>query len=199
LSTAEPLPVRILEGHIPYRDGSEERILEVLTAASDRSSDSDELAAAITDWPSRYHLSRQRASLLRPLRLGPGLRILEIGAGTGVLSRYLAETGAQVVALEGSVERARAAATIARMACERAKERNPSDDWVRPTLIGMAFDSGDVVAAEELYDQLLQEGPAAWKLETTLADVEVSVSQAKDAEVRAGLQAVLDKLKALVR
>jgi len=110
LSTAEPLPVRILEGHIPYRDGSEERILEVLTAASDRSSDSDELAAAITDWPSRYHLSRQRASLLRPLRLGPGLRILEIGAGTGVLSRYLAETGAQVVALEGSVERARAAA-----------------------------------------------------------------------------------------
>lgn len=99
----------------------------------------------------------------------------------------------------GDDERARAAATIARMACERAKDRNPSDEWVRPTLVGMAFDAGDVVAAEELYDQLLQEGPAAWKLQTTLADVEVSISQARDAEVRAGLQAVLDKLKALVR
>ena len=99
----------------------------------------------------------------------------------------------------GDDERARAAATIARMACERAKERNPSDEWVRPTLIGMAFDSGDIVAAEDLYDQVLQEGPATWKLETTLADIEVSVSQTKDTEVRAGLQTVLDRLKALVR
>ena len=110
MRVADALPVRILEGHVPYSDGSEERILETLSGASDRSSDSDELAAAITDWPSRYHLSRQRANLLRPLRLGTGLRILEIGAGTGVLSRYLGETGATVVALEGSIERARAAA-----------------------------------------------------------------------------------------
>ena len=64
----DPLGVRMLEGHVSYRDGSEERILEVLRGAADRSCDSDELAAAITDWPSRYHLSRQRASLLRPLR-----------------------------------------------------------------------------------------------------------------------------------
>jgi SAM-dependent methyltransferase len=110
LKGCDALPVRTLEGHVSYRDGSEERILEVLRRASDRSSDSDELAAAITDWPSRYHLSRQRANLLRPLRLGRGLRILEIGAGTGVLSRYLGETGARVVALEGSLERASAAA-----------------------------------------------------------------------------------------
>jgi hypothetical protein len=99
----------------------------------------------------------------------------------------------------GDDERARGAATLARMACERAKERNPSDEWVRPTLIGMAFDAGDVVAAEDLYDQLLQEGPAVWKLETTLADLDVAVAQTKDAEVKAGLQAVLDNLRTLVR
>ncbi|PWB67953.1 MAG: hypothetical protein C3F15_17270 [Holophagae bacterium] len=110
MSAADALPVRILDGHVPYSDGSEGRILEILAGASDRSSDSDELAAAITNWPSRYHLSRQRANLLRPLRLGAGLRILEIGAGTGVLSRYLGETGARVVALEGNIERARATA-----------------------------------------------------------------------------------------
>ncbi|HOC41998.1 MAG TPA: methyltransferase domain-containing protein [Thermoanaerobaculales bacterium] len=106
----DPISIRLLEGGVTYSDGSEERILQILAGAADRSSDSDELAAAITDWPSRYHLSRQRANLLRPLRLGPGMRVLEIGAGTGVLSRYLGETGARVVALEGSIERARAAA-----------------------------------------------------------------------------------------
>ncbi len=102
--------IRLLDGHLDYRDGSEERILQILRSAEDRSSDSDELAAAVTDWPSRYHLSRQRANLLRPLRLGPGIRILEVGAGTGAISRYLGETGADVVALEGSLDRARAAA-----------------------------------------------------------------------------------------
>jgi len=99
----------------------------------------------------------------------------------------------------GDDERARAAATIARMACERSKQRNPSDEWVRPTLAAMAFDSGDVVAAEELYEQILGDGPAAWKLHTMIGDGEVAVAQTKDAEIKAGLQAVLDKLKALVR
>ena len=49
------------------------------------------------------------------------------------------------------------------------------------------------------YDQILQEGPAAWKLETTVADLEVAVSRADRADIRRGLQAVLDKLKALLR
>jgi SAM-dependent methyltransferase len=110
VSGDEPIAVRTLEGQVSYADGSEQRILGILNAAADRSSGSDELAAAITDWPSRYHLSPSRTNLLRPLRLGPGLRILEIGAGTGVLSRFLGESGARVVALEGQADRARAAA-----------------------------------------------------------------------------------------
>jgi len=110
VSGDDPTAVRTLDRQISYADGSEQRILEILSAAADRSSGSDELAAAITDWPSRYHLSPRRANLLRPLRLEAGLRILEIGAGTGVLSRFLGETGARVVALEGQADRARAAA-----------------------------------------------------------------------------------------
>ncbi len=102
--------IRVLDGHVTYRDGSEGRMLEILSAATDRSSNSDELAREITDWPSRYHLSRQRANLIRPLQLGPQLRILEVGAGTGVLSRALGESGASVTALEGHLDRARAAA-----------------------------------------------------------------------------------------
>jgi len=102
--------IRILDRTIEYRDGSEDRLYSILAEASDRSSLSDELAEKIQDWPTRYHLSRQRANLVRPLNLDPSLRILEIGAGTGAISRYLGESGASVTALEGSLERARAAA-----------------------------------------------------------------------------------------
>ena len=83
-----------------WRDGSEDRIAGILRAATDRSSGSDELAAHIDDWPTRYHLDRRRTNLLRPLLVGSGMRVLDVGAGTGVNSRFLAEAGADVVAVE---------------------------------------------------------------------------------------------------
>tara|TARA_B100001765_G_scaffold94826_1_gene58300 strand:- start:290 stop:760 length:471 start_codon:yes stop_codon:yes gene_type:complete len=93
-----------------WRDGSEDRIVSVLRAASDRSSASDELAAQIDDWPTRYHFGRARTNLLHPIRLGPGVRVLDVGAGSGVNSRWAAEQGATVVAVEGDALRAEAAA-----------------------------------------------------------------------------------------
>jgi len=97
----------------------------------------------------------------------------------------------------GDEDRARAAAEVARISCERALQRNPADEWVRPTLLGMAFDSGNVIAAEDLAEQVIQEGAVTWKLATTLGDLEFSVSQTHEAETRSGLQAVLERLKAL--
>jgi len=102
--------VRLIGGEVDYADGSEDPVLEILEEADDRSTASDELARHIRDWPTRYHLARQRANLLRPLNLGPGTRVLDVGAGTGALTRHVAETGAGVVALEGTLPRARAAA-----------------------------------------------------------------------------------------
>jgi O-antigen biosynthesis protein len=102
--------VRLIGGEVEYADGSEDPVLEILEEADDRSTASDELARHIRDWPTRYHLARQRANLLRPLNLGPGTRVLDVGAGTGALARHVAETGADVVALEGTLPRARAAA-----------------------------------------------------------------------------------------
>lgn len=113
--TRDPISgVRILDRTVDYTDGSEDRLLEILAAAEDTSSLSDELAAKIEDWPTRYHLARERSNLLRPFSIDGRHRLLEIGAGTGVISRYLGETGAQVVALEGSLARARAAAVRCR-------------------------------------------------------------------------------------
>lgn len=102
--------LRDLGSDLPYVDGAEDRILRALRATADRSSLSEELARAIVDWPTRYHLSRHRSNLLRPFRIEPGTRVLEVGAGTGALTRYLGEVGAEVLAVEGSRPRAEAAA-----------------------------------------------------------------------------------------
>ena len=61
-------------------------------------------------------------------------------------------------------------------ACERAIKRGTVDEWVRPTLLGVAFDLGDPDKAEELARRIEQEGADAWKLETTLASLQDGVA-----------------------
>ena len=91
-----------------YSDGAEaERYLhQVLNDAGDLSTRSEELQSAIIDWPSEYHLSSDRANLLRPYNLEGVDRVLELGSGCGAISRYLGELGKQVDAVEGSAVRA---------------------------------------------------------------------------------------------
>jgi tetratricopeptide (TPR) repeat protein len=99
---------------------------------------------------------------------------------------------------DGDGERAVAAAYVALAACERARMRDPKDSWIRPTLLGAAFDSGDVEAATRLYEEVRDEGPAAWKLATTLADLEQSVLLIGQRDRRAALEALLAKLRELL-
>lgn len=97
-----------------YSDGdkAEERIRELLSNARDKSTASDELKALQTDWPSTYYFSANRASLLRPMAqtLLAGARVLEMGCGMGAITRYLGETAAEVIAVEGSLRRGSIAA-----------------------------------------------------------------------------------------
>lgn len=97
---------------IGYNDGEEieERLHRVIVGAQDVSLFSQELREAQIDWPSFYHLASCRANVLRPFesRL-QGAQVLEIGAGCGAITRYLGETGAEVLALEGAVRRAQIA------------------------------------------------------------------------------------------
>jgi SAM-dependent methyltransferase len=92
-----------------YSDGEREEsyLLHALAEARDLSCASDELPRYIRDWPSEYHLSPLRQNLLRGLRCGPTERILEVGSGAGAITRLLGETGASVLAVEGSPRRAR--------------------------------------------------------------------------------------------
>ncbi len=95
---------------VAYSDGAEGRLLSVISQATDCGTFSAELAEAIDDWPSEYHLSRARHCLVRPLGIRAGSKVLELGCGCGAVTRYLGEIGANVVAVEGNLARARVAA-----------------------------------------------------------------------------------------
>ncbi len=105
----------IVEDPIPIPTGTEpERYLkEVFERVPDLSADSQELAVAVKDWPSQYHLTHLRSNILRCLGIRRDARVLELGCGCGALTRYLGENASRVLAVEGSPVRAR----LARMRC----------------------------------------------------------------------------------
>ncbi len=80
----------------------------------------------------------------------------------------------------GDDDKARVSAAIAMTACERARQRKSNDEWLNPTLLGAAFDAGDAGKAQELADQVAVDGPSAWKLETTLADLRTAANLYED-------------------
>lgn len=91
-----------------YSDGDahEDYLLSTIKGASDRTVLSPELTAGMKDWPSTYHLHHQRANIFRAVADHLAGPVLEIGAGTGILSRYIGEEGHDLYALEGSTRRA---------------------------------------------------------------------------------------------
>jgi Methyltransferase domain len=117
----EPTPLRALgtreaDGRVllrdvglAYRDGGEEKVLRLITDATDLSSTSDELIRHADDWAQTYHLHPARANIVRSLELPKSARVLEIGAGCGAITRYLGESCASVDALEPVPVRAAAA------------------------------------------------------------------------------------------
>lgn len=96
--------------NIGYRDGGEVFLKKIFQSDIDKSTLSDSLIDFMKDWPSEYHLSRKRHLILRPFNIKPGDKVLELGCGCGAITRYLGEIGAEVVAVEGELERASVAA-----------------------------------------------------------------------------------------
>ncbi len=91
---------------ISYSDGAreEQTVLRLLKEASDLSSLSPIAADLYGDWSTQYHLTPTRSNLLRHLNF-TGLRVLEIGAGMGGVSRFLAEQAKELVVVEGTKAR----------------------------------------------------------------------------------------------
>ena len=95
-------------------------------------------------------------------------------------------------------ERAHSVSKIVIAACERAKKRGVADEWLRPTLLEVAFDDGDCDKAEELAEEVAAEGAARWKLDSTLTDLKASIRQIKDGARRVRLTCVITSLEALL-
>lgn len=98
----------------------------------------------------------------------------------------------------GDAELAGEAEVITMAACRRALARGTADAWVRPTLLGLAFDRGDVAEAQRLLPEVAAEGPTVWELKTTVADLQGSIARHADETVRRQLNGVLTALKELI-
>lgn len=104
---------RAAQHEFAYTDGSdtEQRILAAVKACDDVSVFSQELLQHQTDWASEYHFSADRVNLLRPFTNQlKDAQVLELGCGCGAITRFLGESGASVIAVEGSQQRASIAA-----------------------------------------------------------------------------------------
>jgi hypothetical protein len=94
-------------------------------------------------------------------------------------------------------ERAAVIDQLVLAACDRALKRGEQDEWLRPTLLGAAFRAKDVQKAEELAAQVEEEGVAAWKLKTSLADLQLQLEQALGHESHDALVEIYERLKQL--
>jgi SAM-dependent methyltransferase len=136
------------DGSIPeftYTDGAEfeQQIEHIIARAQDRSLFSRELVGAIWDWRSACHLSPVRANILRPLESLCRGRVLELGSGCGIITRYLGELGGDVVALEASAHRASitrqrtADLNNVTVVCDRIEDFNAEQKFDVVTMIGV--------------------------------------------------------------
>jgi tetratricopeptide (TPR) repeat protein len=94
-------------------------------------------------------------------------------------------------ARKGDEERSKTVLRVVMAACERAKKRGATDPWLRPTLLAAAFDAGNPDKAEELADEVRDEGHARWKLDSVRDDLKSSLAHVKDSTTRERLEHVM--------
>ena len=99
---------------------------------------------------------------------------------------------------KGDAEKAIGVAQVVYHACLRARQRNATDEFLLPTLLGSAFDACDVDAARTLFDEIVATDTSKWKLDTTLPDLELSLRYVTGADGQAALRAIADQLKQLI-
>lgn len=139
------LPENFDPNDFNYSDGEdfEKELHNLIHFSLDKSLYSNELTKKIINWKTFCHLSPVRANLLRPLSQILNGKVLELGSGCGILTRYLGELGCEVLALEGSLQRAKV--TKARTAdlknvsvvCDRIESFQIKEKFDIVTMIGV--------------------------------------------------------------
>jgi hypothetical protein len=133
--------------------------------------------------------------------LGKAIAAYERGMALDLNDYYPASNLPRLYRLRAGTDderRAKDAATVATVACQASLTRNPDDPWARPTLLGAAFDTGDLARASELIETIRDEGTIRWNLETTIDDLADSLRLHTDASVRAGLERLFATLREML-
>ncbi len=94
--------------------------------------------------------------------------------------------------------KAMVAANLALVACNRSRIRNPEDPWALPTLLGAAFDAGDVPTARKMLDEFTQAATAPFPIDSTIPDLRRSLALLRDAEASSGLASILGEFQRLL-
>jgi pentatricopeptide repeat protein len=97
----------------------------------------------------------------------------------------------------GDYEKAKAAATVTLISCERARKLDPSNEWLLPTFLAAAFDSGNIEKATDLYNEMSDTGIQPFKRDAVVGDLELAIQLHKDPAVVDQLQNILNDIKAL--
>ena len=148
---------------IKYSDGStsEHYLSNVFRKCTDLSSNSHELGRYIRDWASEYHLSNQRANLLKGFDFNTNSEVLEVGCGCGAITRFLGETFNSVISIEGNLNRANLARLRTRdlknveILCGPFQEIEFKKKFDIIFCIGVFEYSNVFVEAEDPYDHIL--------------------------------------------
>lgn len=91
--------------NIAYSDGDVEKYIEKLIEKEPNVSSKINIAKdEYSNWPVRYHLSSIRSNAIKHLCFD-GLDVLELGAGMGAMSRYVAEHCKHLTVVEGTEQR----------------------------------------------------------------------------------------------
>ncbi len=101
---------------------------------------------------------------------------------------------------EGDRERAASVAHVVAEACEAAESNGRGDEWLYPTLLGAAFDAGNVYRAQCLLDRIRAADSkvrAKWKLSSTEEDLKTSLQFVRSTRDRKALDAVRKELRKL--
>ncbi|NPA52516.1 MAG: class I SAM-dependent methyltransferase [Aquificae bacterium] len=90
---------------IAYMDGGEKYLYKIFKRKNYR--DSFDLHRYIKDWASKYHLTVERTAVIHSVQelLDKNSTVLELGAGAGAITWYLAQNFKHVDAVEGSSAR----------------------------------------------------------------------------------------------
>lgn len=94
--------------------------------------------------------------------------------------------------------KAMTAARLTVLACERALQRNPKDPWIRPTLLGAAFDAGDIPASRKILDEFQQASTPPFQIKSTIPDLRRATSLLGDTENVSELAALLGEFQRLL-